>query len=152
MKPRRLDGRQVRPAGAIDTKRKKGRDAAEGEAMARPKKHGAGLSKPVSFRLSEPDFLAYQEKVRASGLSASDFFRDAVLTNRTQIVARPKATADKHRALYLLNKAGNNINQLAHRANAAHQAGKLSEKTLEGILDNLELITRYLKATVGHVD
>ena len=142
----------MRPAGAVGAKRKKGRDAAEGEAMARPKKHGAGLSKPVSFRLSEPDFLAYQEKVRASGLSASDFFRDAVLTNRTQIVARPKASGDKRRALYLLNKAGNNINQLAHRANAAHQAGTLSEKTLEGILDNLELIARYLKATVSHVD
>lgn len=120
--------------------------------MARPRKHGDGLSKPVSFRLSEADFLAYQEKVRASGLSASDFFRECVLTNRTQVIAKPKPSADHRRMLYLMNKASNNINQLAHRANTDNVAGKLSEATYGAILDNLELMSRYLKAMVGHVD
>ena len=120
--------------------------------MARPKKHADGLSRPVSFRLSAPDFLAYQGKVQASGLSASDFFRECVLTNKTQVLSRPKASPDRKRLLYLVNKTSNNINQLAHRANSEHLAGKLSEKSFEAILDNLELIARYLKATVHHVD
>ena len=120
--------------------------------MARPKKHGDGPSKPVSFRLSEADHLAYMQKCEAAGLSPSDFFRECVLTNRTQIVARPKASADRRRLLFLVNKASNNINQLAHRANADHLAGTLSELKYEAILDNLELIARYMKATLGHVD
>ena len=92
--------------------------------MARPKKHGDGPSKPVSFRLSEADFLAYQAKCAEAGLTPSDFFRECVLTNRTQIVARPKASGDTRRLLYLFNKAGNNMNQLAHRANADHLAAQ----------------------------
>jgi len=120
--------------------------------MARPKKHGDGPSKPVSFRLSEADFLAYQAKCAEAGLTPSDFFRECVLTNRTQIVARPKASGDTRRLLYLFNKASNNMNQLAHRANADHLAGTLSGSTYEGILYNLEQIARYLRAAIHHAD
>jgi hypothetical protein len=67
-------------------------------------------------------------------------------------VARPKASADRRRLLYLFNKTSNNINQLAHRANADHLGGVLSESGYESILDQLELIVRYLKATLPHVD
>ena len=120
--------------------------------MARPKKHAEGLNRPVSFRLAEPDFQVYQEKVLASGLSASDFFRECVLTNKTQIVSRQKASTQKKRLLYLVNKASNNINQLAHRANTEHLAGKLSEQTFELILSNLKVISHSLKAAVDHAD
>ena len=120
--------------------------------MARPKKHGEGGSRPVSFRLAEADFLAYQAKCAEAGLSPSDYFRECVLTNRTQIVAKPKASADTRRLLYLFNKASNNMNQLAYRANTDHLAGKLSESTYEGILYNLEQVSRYLKASLNHVD
>jgi len=120
--------------------------------MARPKKHGDGPSKPVSFRLPESVHLEYEKKCTDAGMSLSDFFRDCILTNRTQIVAKPKASADHRRLLYLFNKTSNNMNQLAHRANADHQAGKVTPATYEAILDNLELMTRYLKATLPHVD
>jgi len=120
--------------------------------MARPKKHAEGLSRPVSFRLAEPDFQVYQEKVEASGLSASDFFRECVLTNKTQVVSRRKITADQKHLLYLVNKTSNNINQLAHRANTEHLAGKLSVQTFESILSNLEVISHSLKAAVNHAD
>jgi hypothetical protein len=128
------------------------RAAAKGEMMARPKKHAEGLSRPVSFRLAEPDFQVYQEKVLASGLSASDFFRECVLTNKTQVVSRRKITADQKQLIYLVNKTSNNINQLAYRANSEHLAGKLSEQTFELILSNLEVISHSLKAAVNHAD
>jgi hypothetical protein len=64
----------------------------------------------------------------------------------------PRATDEERRLLYLFSKASNNINQLAHRANADHLAGKLSEQTYEDILYNLELIARYMKATTTHAD
>lgn len=119
--------------------------------MARQKKHGEA-TKPVSFRLTESERLAYLAKCEAAGLSPSDFFRDCVLTNRTQIVARRKPSADRQRVLYLVNKAGNNLNQMAHRANSLHLAGKLTEEVFDSMIYELELIARYMKATLGHVD
>ena len=84
------------------------------------------LTRPVSFRLTAADHAAYLAKVEASGLKPSEFFRECVLQNRTQIVARPKASPERGRLLYLFNKASNNINQLAHRANADHLAGLMA--------------------------
>lgn len=120
--------------------------------MPRPKKHREGLGKPVSFRLSETDFLAYQEKVQASGLTSADFFRNCILTNRTQIVAKPQVSVDRSRLLYLISKASNNINQLAYRANSDHLTGLLSDATYKAILSELDLIARYLKIALNQVE
>lgn len=112
----------------------------------------AKLTKPVAFRLSEADHAAYLAKVEASGMTPSQFFREAILTNKTQVIARPKQSADYGRLVYLINKASNNINQLAHRANADHQAGKVSEATYTGILSELNMLAHYLKATINNAD
>ncbi len=114
--------------------------------------NGVGLGKPIAFRLSEADREAYLAKVAASGLTQSEFFRQAVLMNRTQVVARPKASVDRKRLLYIVSKTSNNLNQVAHRANTENVKGTLSEKTYEQILDQLQMISRYLKATLGKVE
>lgn len=125
----------------------------KGVQMPRTKSNGgAGLGKPIAFRLSEADRAVYLEKVAASGLTQSEFFRQAVLTNRTQVIARPKASDDRKRLLYVFNKTSNNLNQLAHRANSEHVRGKLSEATYEQMLDQLQMISRYLKATLAQVE
>lgn len=116
------------------------------------KEPAARLTKPVAFRLTEADHAAYLVKVEASGLKPSQFFREAILTNKTQVIARPKPSADYGRLVYLINKASNNINQLAHRANADHQAGKVSEATYTGILAELNMLAHYLKATITNAD
>ena len=121
--------------------------------MARPKKDQADkLTRAVSFRLSDADHAAYLAKVEASGLKPSEFFRECVLQNRTQIVARPKASPERGRLVYLMNKASNNINQLAHRANADHLAGVVSEATYTRILAELERLARYMKSAVKDAD
>lgn len=120
--------------------------------MARPVRGKAKLTRPVSFRLTDEDFDAYQRKFAASGLTQSEFFREAVLGNRTHVIERKKSSADYRRLLFLFNKASNNLNQLAHRANTDHLARTLSEGTYSAILGELELISRYLKATVNHAD
>ena len=106
----------------------------------------------MSFRLTEADYAAYLAKVGASGMKPSEFFRDAVLTNRTRVVAREKASQDKARLLYLYNKTSNNVNQLAHRANSDYLAGTISEATYARILGELHTLTHLLKATINHVD
>ncbi|WP_407655516.1 plasmid mobilization protein [Burkholderia alba] len=110
------------------------------------------LSKPISTRLDDAQMEVFADKVRASGMTPSEFLRDCVLTNRTQIVARPPASVERKRIMFVVNKAGNNINQLAHIANSQKVAGKLSEATLVAILDELELVTQLLKAHLHRVD
>jgi len=113
---------------------------------------GAGLGKPIAFRLSEADRATYLEKVTQSGLTQSEFFRRAVLTNRTQVIARTVASPDRRRLLYIFNKTSHNLNQIARLANTDHVNGKLSEATYEQLLDQLQMISRYLKATLAKVD
>nr|WP_323123153.1 plasmid mobilization relaxosome protein MobC [Burkholderia alba] len=102
--------------------------------------------------MDDAQMEVFADKVRASGMTPSEFLRDCVLTNRTQIVARPPASVERKRIMFVVNKAGNNINQLAHIANSQKVAGKLSEATLVAILDELELVTQLLKAHLHRVD
>jgi len=121
--------------------------------IGKPKKDEARkLTTPVSFRLTAADHAAYLAKVEASGMKPSEFFRDAVLENKTQIIARPKASPERGRLLYLMNKASNNINQLAHRANVDHLAGVISEATYNRIISELHMMSHYMKAIIKDVD
>lgn len=121
--------------------------------MARPpKEEKEKLEKVASFRLTQADYDAYQKKFRASGLTQSEFFRDCVLGNRTQVVARPSASLEKKRMLFLVNKISNNINQMAHRANSEAQAGVIKESTYLDILDELSRMNAFLNKVVGNVD
>lgn len=123
----------------------------ERKPRGRPKADKA-LGKPVSTRLTEEQWRVFADKVQRSGLSPSEFLRVCILTNRTQIVARPPASVDRKRIMFVVNKSGNNLNQLAHVANSQRVAGKLSEATFAAILDELELITQLLKAHLHRVD
>jgi endonuclease YncB( thermonuclease family) len=110
------------------------------------------LTKPVSFRLTTADHAAYLGKVEASGMKASEFFRDCVMGNKTQVIARPKASVEKDQIIYLFNKTSNNMNQLAHKANAAHLAGSVSEATYADILAELQTLADLMKAAIKNVD
>jgi hypothetical protein len=113
--------------------------------MARPTKpEHEKLKHPVSFRLKDEDFLVYERKFSASGLNQSEFFRAHVLNNTTQVVAKVAASADAKRAVFLLQKASNNLNQLAHRANAEHLGGVLSEATFLAIVDQLLQLNGFM--------
>lgn len=111
-----------------------------------------GLTTVVSLRLASDDHAAYMAKVKASGMGRSAFFRECVLTNKTQILARPKPSKEIGRLVYLVNKASNNINQLAHRANVDHLAGVVSESTYIRILGDLQTLTQFMKAAVKNAD
>ena len=112
----------------------------------------ARLTHRAAFRLSEADYQAYRRKVSTSGLTPSAFFRQCVLTNRTQIIAKPRASSDRKQLLYAVNKIGNNLNQLAHAANTAHVAGLVTEMTYCTVLDHLRWIEQFLKGLLERVD
>ena len=114
--------------------------------MARkPKPEAAKLTKAVSFRLSAADHAAFMAKVEASGEKPGDYFRAAIVNDKTQIIARPnqgpQVTKEWARLAYLFSKASNNINQLAHRANADHLAGVVSEATYVRVVRELHALS-----------
>jgi len=112
----------------------------------------ARLAIVTSFRLSEGDHAAYRAKVVASGLTKSEFFREHVLTNTTQIIAAKRASLEAKKMLYLFSTVSNNINQLAHRINADHQTGKNSESTYSNLLDSLDAINTHFRRVLKNVD
>lgn len=86
-----------------------------------------------------PAELAYvEEQAAAAGLPVSDYVRRRALGGR---VAGRRAQADD-RALYELNRIGNNLNQIAHAANIGRAVeGRLSD-AIDQLLHAMEQVAR----------
>ena len=113
--------------------------------MAKPKKADKEETVTFSFRLPISVANWWNEKIAKSGLgNKSAFFRDAVQQNKTEVIAKPAATADQKRAVFLLQKASNNLNQLAHLANSQRLAGKLNEATFSLICSQLQQLNQFM--------
>lgn len=106
----------------------------------------------VSLRLTPSDHEVWLSKVLASGQTRSEFFRSCVLGNKTEVVAKLPASADRQRLLFLFNNASNNINQIAHVVNLANFNGVLSEAVFLDVLNNLNATTGFLRAGIANVD
>ena len=61
------------------------------------------LSKRLNFRIDETTYDAFEAKVSAANLTRSEFFRDIILNNRTQVVARKITTDHTKQALFKLD-------------------------------------------------
>ena len=90
-----------------------------------------------------------QFRFAAAGVKQSQFFRDNVLANRTQVVARAPSPSTAQRAVFLLAKASNNLNQLAHRANVAYLNDSLTSGELGAITEQLQLLNSFLVEQVS---
>lgn len=110
--------------------------------MGRKCKGKSPVNRSFSFRL-ENDFktAVLEKKISKSGLTTSEFLRKLCEDEDVEIVA---ASPHKARAVFLLNKASNNLNQLAHRSNSAHKAGKLDQPTLSLIANELQKLNDFL--------
>lgn len=116
----------------------------------RPRKESK-FDKPIAFRLALADREAFLAKVHESGLTQAEFFRQCVVTNRTKVIARAAPSSDRKRTVFVVNKAGNNLNQIAHVLNAARLDQSASEKTYLAALDALESIELLLRAHLSNV-
>ena len=121
--------------------------------MARPTKYGEPLAASRSFRLPESDDAKFAAKLSRSGMETAEFVRDCVLKNRTEVIALPpkpskQSKIERLRLIGLIKMAGNNINQIAYRANADYKAGVLTAATYVSILSQLEDVSLYLKSSL----
>ena len=101
-------------------------------------------SRTISFRVVDAVYDEFAQQCRTSNISKSELFRDYITKNKVQVIARPAPSRDAKRAVFLLQKASNNINQLAHRANVENQAGRLSDQTFLDINTQLTKIAAML--------
>lgn len=101
-------------------------------------------SRTISFRVTDDVYSEFEHQCNTSNITKSELFRDYIAKNKVQVIARPAPSRDAKRAVFLIQKASNNINQLAHRANAEHRAGVLSEQTFLDITTQLSKISAML--------
>lgn len=114
-----------------------------------------GLPVVLHFRLSASVGEIWFAKVARSGKTASEFFREAVIDNQTVVMGdaskkravRTKNTmpTDLKKALFLMAQASNNLNQIAHRLNADHKAGKITPALYNAVLQELRGISTTAK-------
>lgn len=100
------------------------------------------------FRMTESDALNWDEKVDRSGMTTSEFFREAVLNNQTTVRARPVIHPLSREILHYLSKQGNNINQIARNLNLGRKAGELSERDYKTALEELHEINKTARVVM----
>lgn len=106
------------------------------------------LTRIITTRLNDADFAQFEAKVEASNMSRSDFFRDCILSNKTKVVAREVESKDYQKLLFVINKASNNLNQIAKKLNTASKLEVMTQQTYDDALYNLSLISSYLKGVL----
>jgi Bacterial mobilisation protein (MobC) len=95
------------------------------------------LTEVRHFRMSASGAMKWDEKVDRSGMTNSEFFREAVLNNQTTVRARPILHPVTREILHLLSKQSNNINQIARTLNTAKKSGEIDNRTYQSALSEL---------------
>lgn len=121
----------------------------DGGEIKPPKK--TVLSQQRHFRLSEDDAATFDRKVVQSGMTTSEFFREAVIRNKTVVHEKAKIPAINHEVLHLLLKQGNNLNQLARHLNEAKLASTINSGLFADLLSELSEMNKTAKTILGNV-
>jgi len=109
--------------------------------MARPTKPESDrLTERVAFRVTAATKATYEARLAKSKLSKSEFFRDCVMTDRTEIIIPETMTYDMRESLRLLKNIANNCNQIAHVLNSAMLSGILGPSMIEHMLNKVSAL------------
>lgn len=109
-------------------------------------------SKVISFRLTDEQFKPYEELLNKSNKSSSEFFRELFLSrkNDVNIVFNESKPIDYYHILRVVNKSGNNINQIAKQFNSANKAGIISDDLFKKGINLLININNNLKGLLNN--
>jgi len=106
----------------------------------------------LTLRVTEEDFAEIDKKLKATGMTTSEFLRDVFLNSKVTFNVKESRPVDYQRLLFFYNKASNNINQLAHNVNAANRRGLLSESVYLKWLNKLASIESRFLTGISNVD
>ena len=110
----------------------------------------AQKTRPFAARLPLEAHALIHARAEAAGVSARAWLTDAILADKTKIIARQKPHPDLSRLVFQVNKAGNNLNQIAKRINELALVGELSQEKARLELDKLIAIEALLREAVSH--
>lgn len=110
----------------------------------------AAKTKIASFRLSAQAHATMTAKAAEAGISTRSWLEQAILPNRSQILARTQPHPELKPLLFQASKAGNNLNQIAHRVNVLRLEGKLIDQECTAVLDQLLRIEATFEEAVAH--
>lgn len=115
------------------------------------KTEGEPLVPTISFRVKADVYADFEAQCKAANMTKSELFRDYIARNKVQVLARPAPSRDAKRAVLLLQKASNNINQLAHRANSDSLTGLLTDEYYREFTKQLAQLNRFMLAQTSEV-
>ena len=104
---------------------------------------------PISFRLTPDELEQFDILIRRAGCSLSSFFKELVLNTAPVF---KEFTVLRKRLIFIVNKSGNNITQLAYIANSAFERGLIDESVQLKWLNMLMDIEELLLAGIDHAD
>lgn len=101
----------------------------------------------ISFRLKQDEFEPFKALLEKSDKTKSEFFRDVFLSKQQNInlTLNERKPVDYYNILRVVNKSGNNLNQIAKSFNSAHIANIISERVYLKGLNLLVSINDHLK-------
>lgn len=95
------------------------------------------LSKRISARCSENEYLEFEKKRKKAGMSKAEFTRKMIFSSTIKETDKEY----QRRVLFLMNNISNNINQIAHHANI--------QKSIDlEVLERLSKLQSYVKSIV----
>jgi hypothetical protein len=105
-------------------------------ALQRKKLARRFLTHKIYFRVAKAEYEQKQAEAQAYGISIADWARTVFLAHRLPL-ARPSAEAVRD-VLVAFSRVGNNLNQIARRANSGQEVGQeigLIRQALKPVLD-----------------
>lgn len=103
----------------------------------------------VSFRFTEEQYAPHEEIMKRTGVKASVYFRELLLTKNPVF---KEASAADERLVFIFNKSSNNLNQVAKRVHQAHHRGIISQALFIKLCNMLNSIRDLLLAGVDRAD
>ncbi|KZK32385.1 hypothetical protein A4F85_01100 [Delftia sp. GW456-R20] len=101
----------------------------------------------VSHRLDVRAYELLLEQAAAARMSTRAWLESAILSNSTTVVLPPDEELIRA-MLFQVSRAGNNLNQIAHKLNALDMAGRLTPERFEKAMARLESIHQLLEWAV----
>ncbi|RMR67023.1 hypothetical protein ALP81_200093 [Pseudomonas savastanoi pv. fraxini] len=103
----------------------------------------------IRFRLTQDEMAQFNDMIKRAGCSASAFFRELIL-NQTPVFR--EFAGFRKRIVFIVNKAGNNISQLAYIAKSASDRGLIADSVRDKWYETLMVIETILLAGIEYAD
>lgn len=103
----------------------------------------------IRFRLTQDELAQFDQMIKQTGCTVSAFFRELILNSSPTF---KQFTGFRKRIVFIVNKAGNNITQLAYVAKAAGDRGIITDDVMIKWFECLVTIEALLLSGVEHAD